>query len=89
MSPTPMLFLLFAVCLLIHIPIGYSLAISSLVVVLVHDIFPPSFIIQTFFPPATRFPCSPSPFSSLPATLCCKEASRAGWWNWDGRSLDT
>lgn len=48
MSPTAMLFVFFVVFLLLHIPIGYCLGLSAMLTLLLTDLMPLSFMVQSF-----------------------------------------
>ena len=47
MSPTAMLFLFFVIFLFLHIPIGYCLGMSAMLALLLTDLMPLSFKVQS------------------------------------------
>lgn len=69
MSPTAMLFLFFVVFLLLHIPIGYCLGMSAMLTLLLTDLMPLSFMVQSFVAAANSFPLLAIPFFVLAGDL--------------------
>jgi C4-dicarboxylate transporter DctM subunit len=69
MSPTAMLFLFFVVFMLLHIPIGYSLGLSSMLTLLLSGLMPLSFMVQSFIAAANSFPLLAIPFFILAGDL--------------------
>lgn len=69
MSPTAMLFVFFVVFLLLHIPIGYCLGLSAMLTLLLTDLMPLSFMVQSFVAAANSFPLLAIPFFVLAGDL--------------------
>lgn len=69
MSPTAMLFLFFVIFLFLHIPIGYCLGMSAMLTLLLTDLMPLSFMVQSFVAAANSFPLLAIPFFVLAGDL--------------------
>jgi C4-dicarboxylate transporter DctM subunit len=69
MNPTLLLFMLFFVCVLLHIPIGFSLGIASLATVVITEAVPLNFVVQTYFTATNSFPLLAVPFFILSGDL--------------------
>lgn len=69
MSATAIMIILFFACILINIPIGFSLGISSAVAIMITDLVPISFIAKTYITAANSFTLLAVPFFILAGDL--------------------
>ena len=65
MNPALFMFLLFLVGILIHLPIAFSLGISTISTVLIFDLFPTSLIAMTYYTSSASFTLLAIPFFIL------------------------
>ena len=69
MSPTGLLFLAFVLCLVLRVPIGISLGLSSLVVIFATHLVQPTYLAQTLITGCDSFPLMAVPFFILAGEL--------------------
>lgn len=65
MNPVLFMFIILAVAIFLHIPIGFALGVASVGTVLFYQLVPASFIIQTYFNSAYSFTLLAIPFFIL------------------------